>query len=227
MRGRRCPAEGGEAVAFVPSDAVHGFWKRGEGRKCAFLIQGWLVERERKCEVLNSPLLPPTLCVSYLWKLMSDGLTWDHPWQIEMTPRKTSQKSAFHLVQPNTNSYRAYRADVAKLWDFFFVAHLESSVSYCRNIYCSLFCGAEAKQYILKYNTLSVHFNVHKQGDCTHKSSLICVCRLPAYRHWSDMDFGSVPQHEVEGRHPFQKQTFILCNLDFFQWKHHLVVRLY
>lgn len=158
---------------------------------------------------------------------MSDGLTWDHPWQIEMTPRKTSQKSAFHLVQPNISSYRAYRADVAKLWDFFFVAHLESSLSYCRNIYCSLFCGAEAKQYILKYNTLSVHFNVHKQGDCTHKSSLICVCRLPAYRHWSDMDFGSVPQQEVEGRHPFQKQTFILCNLDFFQWKHHLVVRLY
>lgn len=110
---------------------------------------------------------------------------------------------------------------------FFVVAHLESSVSYCRNIYCSLFCGAEAKQYILKYNTLSVHFNVHKQGDCTHKSSLICVCRLPAYRHWSHMDFGSVPQHKVEGRHPFQKQTFILCNLDFFQWKHHILVRLY
>lgn len=43
--------------------------------------------------------------VFYLWELMSDGLTRDHLWQIEMTPQTfpwvPSQRSAFHFTQPN------------------------------------------------------------------------------------------------------------------------------
>lgn len=86
-------------------------------------------KRERKCGLIA----PHPTNVSYLWELMSDGLTWDHPWQIEMTPQtfpesKPSKRSAFHFSQPKKYTHK---------W-FGDTSHKKSSSFWISLVWCRL-----------------------------------------------------------------------------------------
>lgn len=76
-------------MASILSDALHFLFERLEAEICVFRATFKVTERE---SVDLQPPTPLTTNVSYLWELMSDGLTWGHPWQIEMTPTKLPLK---------------------------------------------------------------------------------------------------------------------------------------
>lgn len=98
-------------------------------------------KRERKCGLTA----PHPTNVPYLWELMSDGLTWAHPWQIEMTPQtfpesKPSKMSAFHFSQPKKYFRKRKFYHFEYLW--FDVGWLQNSVvAMWRSSWFELFCG--------------------------------------------------------------------------------------
>lgn len=88
MRGRRCPAEGVEAAAFVPSDAVCGFWKKGGGQKTCLSHSGVASGEGEKVWSPKLPFAPPDpLCLLSVeanewWiNLGSPLANWDDPLQ--------------------------------------------------------------------------------------------------------------------------------------------------
>lgn len=126
MRRRRCPAEGTQAAAFVPSHAFLGFWKWGEGRKRAFLVPGWPVERGEKVWSPKLPFAPlEPLCLLSVeanewWiNLGSPLANWDDP----PTPPENLPEVCIPLSATETNSHRACRAEVSKVDFFFFSPH--------------------------------------------------------------------------------------------------------
>lgn len=89
------------SLVIILSDALHFF---NEGKRRDFQ---WIeTHRESVDSEWSSP--KPPLWLSYLGELMSDGLTRDHPWQIEMTlqtsPTGRSQKNTFHTPLDSLSS---------------------------------------------------------------------------------------------------------------------------